>query len=465
MWSPLLAILTLLLVGCSATAHPEVEPTPSTSPLVRDELLHQIRTQAKKVSKLPSAFGKEQKGVPTPPPPDALAQKDPSTILVSPSAVDYDVRQVISDLSAQSGIPLLMDDSLNGTVSIASTNTPLPEVLEKILLPLGGTFRWMGGYYLIGSSDPRSPTYAALSDTHVYRPRFLKALDLKKLIHEPFTSRVLVDEKRNLMTINADAFTRRRIMHDLEQLDRAPRQVLIEAVIADLTEEGARQMGLDWKVLSGDSTVGGSLSQGLSTLSYAASGTLIPARQILANIKALEETGLATLRSAPRLTVAEGEDAKVFSGQEEWFGVAAGSLTFPTVTLVPVSAGTTLELTPTIGEKDQVTITLKKVEAGEAETKEGGRFGGLPLIHKRTVNTTIHATSGETITIAGLQSKSIRTTKSGVPFLNSIPILRDLFAMDNRKEKRTELCVFITPYIKDRDNPEAYHATLLPTRP
>lgn len=456
------AILAILVAGCQ-TAPPHEAAPPTSSPLVRDELLHQIRTQAKKLTKLPPAGPAATSPAAKSDAESAPATKDPATVLVSPSAVDYDVRQVIADLSAQSGIPLLMDDSLNGTVTITATNVPLPDALEKILLPLGGTFRWMNGYYLIGSSDPKTPTYAALSDTHLFRPKYMKAVDLKKLLHEPFAARVLVDEKRNLLTINADMFTRRRILHDLDQLDRAPRQVLIEAVIADLTEDGARQMGLDWKVLSGESVVSGALQQGVSTLGYEATGAIAPARKILANIKMLEEKGQATLRSAPRLTVEEGEDAKVFSGQEEWFGVAAGSLTFPTVTLVPVSAGTTLELTPTIGDKDQVTLLLKKIEAGEAETKAGGQFGGLPLIQKRTVTTTVHARSGDTITIAGLQSKSIKSFSTEIPLLSRIPLIGPLFAINNRKERRTELVVFISVYITQRDNPEAYHASLLPT--
>ena len=458
-----LFFLLTILGGCTTVAPQDDLPTTAGRPLVRNELLSQIRTQAKKVSKVPTGPVPAQPGKSSSQAKDTPVVKDPATILVSPSAVDYDVRQVISDLSAQSGVSLLMDDSLNGTVSITADKIPLTEALEKILLPIGGTFRWMNGYFLIGSNDPKAPIYAALSDTHLFRPKFLKAVDLKKLLHEPFTSRVLVDEKRNLMTINADTFTRRRILTDLEQLDRTPRQVLIEAVIADITEDGARQMGLDWKVLSGESTIGGSLQQGISTLSYAASGMVIPARQILTNIKMLEEVGHATLRSAPRLTVGEGEDAKVFAGQEEWFGVAAGSLTFPTVTLVPVSAGTTLELSPTIGDKDQVTLSLKKVESGEAETKAGGQFGGLPLIQKRTVMTTVHATSGETITIAGLQSKSIKSTQSGIPILSQLPGIGSWFSLNNRKEKRTELVIFISVYVLSRDNPEAYHATLTPT--
>lgn len=459
---PLSVLILALLAGCTTVSQEQSDPAPLANPLLKNELLSQIRTQAKKTAKLPVATANgaapaTQLDKPAP------ADKDPSQIFVSPNAVDYDVRQVISDLSAQSGVSLLMDDSLNGTVSITANNIPLTEALEKILIPLGGAFRWMNGYFLIGSSDPKAPIYAALSDTHIFRPQYLKAVDLKKLLHEPFAGRVLVDEKRNLMTINADTFTRRRILHDLEQLDRVPRQVLIEAVIADLTETGARQMGLDWKVLSGESTIGGSLQQGISTIGYAASGVGLPARQILANIKMLEERGEATLRSAPRLTVGEGEDAKVFAGQEEYFGVAAGSLTFPTVTLIPVASGTTLELTPTLGDHDLVTLHLKKAEAGEAETKMSDKFGGLPLIQKRNVTTTVHARSGETVTIAGLQSKSIRSTKTGIPILSQIPGIGNLFTFNNRIEKRTELVIFLSMYIMSRDNPEAYHASILPT--
>lgn len=476
----LISVGLCLLTGCASTHPVLLSEHSATSPFTQD-LITKIREEAARKSKgqkeplsqtqavnsassassAPSSNSHEKttkQPQPVVHPTATSTPVDPRQTLVSPDAVEYDVKQVLGDLSSQSGVPLQVDDSISGIVTIHRVNIPLTQALEEILIPLGGTYRWMGTYFLIGGGDPKSPTYVSLSETELYRPKNVRAADLKKLIPEPFASRILVDEKRNMMTVTGDLLLRRRVINDLAGLDRPVRQILIEAVIADLTEDGARAMGLDWNVIQGHTQSTGSLDVGkaLAGASMNVLSSAVPARQILANIKMLEETKRANLRAAPRLTVNEGEDAKIFLGVDQYFPLVGGNANFPTINVVTIQAGTTLELVATTGESDKIFVTLKKAEAGEAGTQTIDKFV-LPLINKRSVSSTVATRSAKTISIAGLQSNHEKVVKTSVPFLGSIPLLGKLFQLDNRVEQRTELVVFLTPYLLD-ESPEVYHA-------
>lgn len=367
---------------------------------------------------------------------------------VTNSFFETDIREALRDISAQTGERIVADETVQGTISIELKEVPLEEALRMILSVGNYTFRKMpDGYYLVGLCTPNSPSFSRLSVTDYFHPSYLKVKELQSLISEFYSPYIQVNEDVNIITITASPEIAKRIKEDLTKFDRAPRQVMIEALVIELSEEGKKSLGVTW----GAMLEGGFSVYPPSTLDYQRtagkgnwelSGTL--STDLLLRINTLVSEGKAKVRANPRVATLEGRQAEISIGREEYFliNVATGATAY--YTLQSVATGVVLKIIPYVdSDSRQITVNISP-QVSEVATRT---TSNLPVVTKRTATTSLRVNDGQTIAIGGLVQEQTSETISRVPILGSLPILGMLFRTKKVSAENKEVVIFITPRI------------------
>ncbi|MBB37012.1 MAG: type II secretion system protein GspD [Hirschia sp.] len=304
---------------------------------------------------------------------------------------------------------------------------------------------------------------------------------------------IQVYEPTNSVIISADPLILRQLERVVEELDVRRSQVLVEAVIVELSDSAARELGVQF-VLSGqensnvpfastnftDSTpsiltlagalVGDSLPgdnstdvSGLQSLAVssllASNGALFGIGGQLDNggifgaiINAVDDDTASNILSTPSVLTLDNETASIIVGQE--IPITTGEVVSatndnPFRTVERKDVGVELEVTPQIGDGDSIKLQLRQ---GVSSI-----FGGLTvnseiITNKREITNTILADNGDIIILGGLIQEDESISVSKVPLLGDIPGLGRLFRSEGKSTQRTNLMVFLRPTIvRDRD--------------
>ena len=288
-------------------------------------------------------------------------------------------------------------------------------------------------------------------------------------------SKVLADKDTNALVITAPPKAMRQIKAVIDQLDIQRSQVLVEAIIAEISDSKTSQLGLDFAAYNPN---GGAISSILSaqTLSaltafgtggpLAALGTAVGQGVTAGGVsiqndgrsgtsfgvilRALQSDGDTNVLSTPSLVSLDNEESEVKVGQEVPFTTGSFTNTGGTGSVNPFSTierkdvGLTLGVTPQINEGDTVKLKIKL----ESSSLAASVSGAADLItNKRTITNTVNVESGQVLVIGGLINDNATDTVSGVPYLSKVPLFGSLFRNRSVRKDRGNLVVFIHPTI------------------
>lgn len=253
--------------------------------------------------------------------------------------------------------------------------------------------------------------------------------------------RVVIDNKRNALIFTGRFNDYQRLIELLEFVDRRARQVLLQAVVAEIQLNNDSSLGVEWNITQGDITGGttGLVQAGNLNLNGVFG-------DVTAKFAAALETGDAKVLSSPRVIALDQETATINIGEQ--IAVKTGEINSNNNNAEVVSSfkyidiGITLEITPSINENGLVELAISQ------EVSSPGAGGGdTPPINTRSLQTRLLADSGDTVYMGGLISQNIATTESKVPLLGDIPGLGFLFKYQTERENSTELVLLVTPYV------------------
>lgn len=282
----------------------------------------------------------------------------------------------------------------------------------------------------------------------------------------------VVDETTNAILVRSLGSDYRKIMPVIKKLDLFPRQVLIEATIAEVLLDESTKLGVEWQYIAhgllgtgASGTV--SLDSGLGTInasgesligsgfSYLISNT----DRFTAMVKALAAKNRVNVLSSPHVLASDNQPAKIDIGEEvpivtSEYRTNEAASTANTVdkTIQYRDTGIILEVTPHINENGMVRMDLRQeVSELSDKTVEGVNS---PIFRKRVATTTLSVKDQQTIVIGGLIRQSNTKSDSGIPGLNRIPGLKYLFGYEGKAYNSAELMIFITPHVisSEKDN-------------
>jgi general secretion pathway protein D len=302
--------------------------------------------------------------------------------------------------------------------------------------------------------------------------------------------RIIADKDTNALVITAAPKMMRQVRDVITQLDIQRAQILVEAVIAEVSATKSSQLGVDWAVfnagqiaaagilnpatlsaLSGAAAAGtagtgtallGLINQGIN-IGVAGGGDFKNGTSFAALLKALQGDGDTNVLSTPTLVTLDNQEAKFSAGQEVPFLTGSFSNTGTTSTTGAVNpfqtierkdVGLTLGVTPQINEGNHVKLKLNL----EVSSLSSGSAGSANLItNKRTLTNTVGVENGQILVIGGLIDDQITDTESGVPFLRSIPIIGSLFQYRSVNKTKRNLMLFIRPSILRKESDGDYY--------
>ena len=278
-----------------------------------------------------------------------------------------------------------------------------------------------------------------------------------------------VHEPTNTVVMSGSPHIIKTLESIITQLDIRRAQVLVEAIIAEVSQNKAKELGVQW-LLSNKTTGIGAInfrtSSSSSIVDVAAAaqvGAVAPSAigngvtfglgkinkdgfSFAAFINALESDSDTNVLSTPSLVTLDNEEAFIQVGQE--IPVITGSTASaansnPFRTIVRKDIGIKLKVTPQINEGDAIQLTIEQEISSISPDVSAADI----ITNKRLIKTSVLIDDGGTITLGGLISEDIIDTKSKVPLLGDIPFLGKLFSSNSSTRKKRTLMIFIRPTI------------------
>lgn len=288
---------------------------------------------------------------------------------------------------------------------------------------------------------------------------------------------IQADPATNSLIITAPEPVYRNIRDIIEKLDVRRAQVFIETLIVEVTSDTAAQFGVQWLNLggvgntSGTSVIGGqvfnnagtsivSAAQNLSTISSGLNigvvrGTItLPGIGEVTNLgflaRALESTGNANILSTPNIMTLDNEEAKAVVGQNVPFVTGTytntsgnSSTVNPFQTVERKDVGITLKVKPQVSEGGAVRMQIYQEVSSVADSSLSA---GL-ITNKRSLETNVIVDDGQIIVLGGLVEDKASNGIDKVPLLGDIPVVGSLFRSEKRQRTKTNLMVFLRPYV------------------
>jgi general secretion pathway protein D len=279
---------------------------------------------------------------------------------------------------------------------------------------------------------------------------------------------IVPDQATNSLVIRTAAPNYSVLQGTIEQLDVRPAQVLLEVLIAEVELDKSTQWGVNWsffnnKGFSGDSTRGilGALgSNNFSDSAVTSLGGLglrvinmTSTFNVGAVLQALSARTNVRVLSAPHVLALNNEKARILVGEQVPF--TSATITGITSSVDQVvqyqNVGTQLTVLPTINNDGYVTFRILQ-EVSELSTQTIASANNANIITTREAETSALVKSGHTVVIGGLIGSTLSKTSSGVPLLEDIPLIGMLFKSKSTDHERTELAIFMTPYVVYNDD-------------
>ncbi|RCS56809.1 type II secretion system secretin GspD [Parvibium lacunae] len=289
---------------------------------------------------------------------------------------------------------------------------------------------------------------------------------------------VQADPATNTLIITAPEPIYNNLRNIIEKLDVRRAQVFVESLIVEVTAQQAAEFGIQWQDLSGINngnvqaiggtnftdrgsgsniidvaTNVGTAGRGLN-IGFVKGQISLPGLGTITNLgalaRALESNSKANILSTPNILTLDNEEAKIVIGQNVPFVTGqftntggTGGAVNPFQTIERRDVGLTLRVKPQVSEGGTVRMALYQ-EVSSVQSNAG--TAGV-VTNKRAIESNVLVDDGQIIVIGGLVQDDVRDGVGKVPLLGDIPVLGSLFRYDTRSRGKTNLMVFLRPYI------------------
>lgn len=256
----------------------------------------------------------------------------------------------------------------------------------------------------------------------------------------------------------------RNLLNDY--IDRPARQIFVEGMVLEISEDGLHDLGIEWQFREGpvNLLLGKLVAGGLAdTLDFSRDTARDVPRDWSARIRALVREGKAEILSRPSVltmdnrqaTIRVGEDIPIATSQE---GTNTGSnkLSF---SFQYIPTGILLNVRPRISERaDEISMLIDTIVSAvvpgrdlEIRSSSDELLASAPTISTRRVQTYARIDNNTPFIIGGLVSRDLTITKDKVPLLGDLPLIGALFRAEKTQRLKREVIIVLTPYVLPED--------------
>jgi type IV pilus assembly protein PilQ len=419
-----------------------------------------------------------------------MTRSGEKTFTGHPVSLDFtgaDLRAVLRTFAEISGLNMVIDPSVQGSVDVALRDVPWDQALEIILranklgYSVDGTIVRIAPISVLAEEEKQRRKLAeelALSGEIRVLTRTLsyaKADDIRTLLLKSALSTrgtVEVDQRTNTLIMSDLASALETATNLITTLDKPQPQVEIEARIVQTTSDFARSIGVTWGLngrmspqlgnttpwafpnhgavtgrtgIVDQNALENAVNLGVGTATSAvglALGSVNGAFNVDVALSALEKNGKGRLLSSPRVSTQNNVEAEIMQGVQIPIQTVANN----TVTVTFKDAALTLKVTPQITSANTVIMKITVENASPDYSKAVGESAIPPIDTQRAV-TQVLVSDGQTTVIGGIYVSREQSLEDSVPYLHRIPLLGWLFKRDATTDEKRELLIFITPRI------------------
>lgn len=435
------------------------------------------------------------------PPPAPPAQvlggaQPPSRYTGHPVSVDFqgaDLRAVLRTFSEISGLNIIIDPTIQGTVDVNLRDVPWDQALDLILranklgYTVDGTIVRIAPLTVLAEEEAQrqklQEAQALAGELRVLTRTlsYARAENLRELLTQTVLSQrgsIQTDPRTNTIIITDLADRLERAAQLITTLDRPEPQVEIEARIVQTNRDFARRIGVQWGFNGRAATdlgntlplsfpnqvsVGGRTGviqgtqppdnganatgtavnlpvTGATSAVGLALGSINGAINLDLALSALERSGQGRILSTPRVATQNNVAAEITQGVQIPIQTVANN----TVTVTFRDAALTLRVTPQITAANTVIMTINLENAAADFSRS---VNGIPPIDTQRAVTQVLVADGDTTVIGGIFVSREQASQERTPALHRIPLLGWLFKRDEFSDESRELLIFITPRI------------------
>jgi general secretion pathway protein D len=298
---------------------------------------------------------------------------------------------------------------------------------------------------------------------------------------------IQADERNNAVVLTGPPAQINALKSIIRQLDIRRAQVLVESIIADVSTDLSRALGVEFAHLPGEagsgpvvlSNFGSAAASSLADIIIGATTGELPTLggglflgaadlsgglQFAFLLRALNSDAATNVLSTPTLVTMDNEEAEIVVGQEvptltgSYLPSTGTTQANPFQTIDRKNVGVTLNITPQINEGDTIKMEISQDSDSLASKAEQTATGASDvIINKRNIKTTVMVENDQILVLGGLTQNDYRDNAKKVPVLGDIPILGRLFRYDETRSQKQNLMVFIHPVIlRDEATATAY---------
>jgi general secretion pathway protein D len=272
---------------------------------------------------------------------------------------------------------------------------------------------------------------------------------------------ITADKATNSLVIMASPTDYQNLLLVIQKLDKRRRQVFVEAIIAEITPDKLKDIGVQLGFSGGGITGNSAFAGAYDPFNFAGSSDPAQAAilkfltsqinnsnlQVAANLRALITDKAVNVLSTPTILTSDNKEAEIFVGQNVPFVTSSTSYNTgvaQTSNIERKDTGITLRITPQISEGEYVKLDI--YQEISAVTGDKGQASDI-VTTKRSAKTSVVVKDKETVVIGGLIQDQENETVSKIPFLGDIPLLGWLFKTKHKERTKTNLLIVLTPRI------------------
>ncbi|HHT90814.1 MAG: hypothetical protein QM451_08975 [Bacillota bacterium] len=367
--------------------------------------------------------------------------------LVSMIFIQDDLRDAITELVLQTGVNIIMDESVHGLVTLDLVDVPLDRALRLMTMAGGYQVHKVEDFYFIGSSDPESLSYTSFATTATYELQYITAQDVIDLVPDIYRPYIKTSMFSSLVTVTAPPATLDQVLEMLQSIDRPVPQILIQALVTEISRSELEEWGSNLLSYNRETDVQTTSTSQLSWLDHIIYENTVFSfgffGKVLSSIRALEAENKAEIKANPRVVVSSGQTVDLFSGETHFLVLSGAAASGH---LEEINVGISLNVTPRIVNNDLLQLDITPEVSHMAGQLMNRNAEGL-AVRRSSVTTSVLAENQQTLLLAGMTLQQASDHKSQVPILGRLPIIRWFFSEKSQSEEERELLIFVTAEI------------------
>lgn len=406
----------------------------------------------------------------------------PSPALASPltlEVVEADVAALLTSIARLSGLDLVLDDSVEGRISLRLQDVEPEEALSLIGKTKGLVMQYEGKVLLVRSARAAAPFYRM----HVLPVRYadldtafaaaklslgeagISAIDENKKNGKEDTNeqtlyrtgeRLLIDHATNALLFYGTEEEKARVEKVLRSVDVPTEQVSLEARVVALEKNAAKELGVDWDwsllPIDPHSAAKGAAEGKRRGIDGEVPGVIRFGKTpegkpyefyYRAKISALVTDGKANVLARPNITTLQGREAMINIGGSVPVPETQTTNSTVTTSIAYKKAGIILRYTPRIHENGEITAKVHTEVSSPVYVDDLKAY----KFQERSADTTVRLKDGETMVIGGLIGSEESRVFAKVPLLGDIPVLGAFFKSVRHTKTDSEIMIFLTAHI------------------